>query len=172
MVIGALVVFVSFIRPAYSDSQTLKAQIYSKRISLENEREAAAQVQNLLDQYRGEQSPQSVVSMALPPEDDQAEAIHQIQVLAAANQLGLQSVSVNRPGAKPLNQRSLVKPVGVIGLQIRVAGSYANLKSFLQGLETNIRITDIQALVISPVGNADQDFYTFDLALAVYYQSF
>jgi hypothetical protein len=180
MAIGALVVFFNLIQPAYRQSQEIKGQILSKENALKNEQGAATQVQNLLDQYRGDQSPQIAVSSALPPENDQAQMVHQIQSLAAANRLGVQSVSVSQPAAKPLarttgaaatQESSLVKPVGVISAQVRVAGSYGNFKAFLASIETNIRVTDISSLVIAPVGLPNQDFYTFDLTLSTYYQS-
>jgi Tfp pilus assembly protein PilO len=180
MAIGALVVFFNLIQPAYRESQEIKGQILTKENALKNEQSAATQVQNLLDQYRGDQSPQIAVSSALPPENDQAQVVHQIQSLAGANRLGVQSVSVSQPAAKPLartsgsaatQESSLVKPVGVISAQIRVTGSYANFKAFLASIETNIRVTDISSLVISPVGLPNQDFYNFDLILSTYYQS-
>lgn len=179
MAIGALVVFFNLIQPAYRESQEIKGQILGKENTLKNEQSAATQVQNLLDQYRGDQSPQIAVSSALPPENDQAQVVHQIQSLAAANRLGVQSVSVSQPAAKPLartagaatQESSLVKPVGVISAQVRVTGSYANFKAFLASIETNIRVTDISSLVIAPVGLPNQDFYTFDLTLSTYYQS-
>jgi hypothetical protein len=66
---------------------------------------------------------------------------------------------------------SLVKPVGVLSAQIRVAGPYASFKTFLASIETNIRVTDISSLVVTPIGQPNQDFYNFDLTLSTYYQS-
>lgn len=180
MVIGALFVFFSLVQPAYRESQELKGQILSKEITLQNEQNAASQVQKLLEQYRGDQSPQIAVSSALPPVNDQAQIIHQLQSLATTHRLGVQSIAVSQPGAKPLGQASartaasaasLVKPVGVVTAQIRVTGPYANFKTFLASIETNIRVTDVSALVITPVGQQNQDFYNFDLTLSTYYQS-
>jgi Tfp pilus assembly protein PilO len=180
MVIGALFVFFSLIQPAYRESQEVKGQILAKEITLQNEQNAASQVQKLVEQYRGDQSPQIAVSSALPPVNDQAQIIHQLQSLAATNKLGVQSIAVSQPGAKPLGRQaasataptaSLVKPVGVVTAQIRVTGSYSNFKTFLSSIETNIRVTDVSSLVIIPVGQPNQDFYNFDLTLSTYYQS-
>lgn len=182
MVIAALVVFFSLVRPAYRDSQEVKGRVLSKENALKNEQSAATQVQNLLNQYHGDQSPQIAVSNALPPSNDQAQVVHQLQALASLNRLAVQSLAVSQPGAKPLagqaagsrartEEATLVKPVGIINAQIRVTGPYASFKAFLQSVETNIRVTDISSLVISPVGTANQDFYSFDLTLSAYYQS-
>jgi Tfp pilus assembly protein PilO len=171
MIIGALVVFFNLIQPAYRESQETKGQILSKEIALKNEQNAATQVQNLIDQYRGDQSPQIAVSNALPPANDQSQVVYQLQALAGMNRLAVQSISASQPGAKPLSKTSLVKPVGVISAQIRVAGSYANFKAFLTSIESNIRLTDVSSLVVSPIGQPNQDFYNFDLTLSTYYQS-
>ena len=181
MIIGSLVVFFDLVQPAYQQSQDLKGQILTKQNSLANQKSAALQIQNLLQQYHGEQSPQSAVSAALPLTNDQSELVHEIQALATANQLSVQSLAVSQPGAKPsvaagarsvsASPSALVKPVGVLSAQIRVVGAYGAFKNFLANLETNIRLTDVQALVIAPVGKSNQDFYTFDLTASTYYQS-
>lgn len=180
--IGSLVVFFNLIQPAYRGSQAMKAEIYSKEVSLKNEKNAAQQVQSLLEQYRGNNNPRNAVSAALPPANNQAEVVHELQSLAALNQLAVQSLAVSQPGSKPVataasraaaasSTAALVKPVGVVTAQVRVAGPYASFKSFLAAVETNIRLTDIQALVVTPVGKPNQDFYTFDLTLSTYYQN-
>lgn len=183
MVIGALFVFFSLIQPAYRESQEVKGQILSKENALKNEQSAATQVQNLLEQYRGDQSPQLAVSSALPLTNDQSEVVHQLQSLASMNQLAVQSIAVSQPAARPLGQTapagrggvastaSLVKPVGVVSIQMRVSGPYASFRAFLEHIETNIRVTDVSAIVIAPVGTSSQDFYNFDLTLSTYYQS-
>ena len=183
MVIATLAVFFNLIQPAYRESQDLKGRILSKEIALKNEQNAANQVKNLLEQYRGDQSPQIAVSNALPQENDQAQVVYQLQVLAAANRLSVQSIALSQPGSKPLGQSAsraksqsqdasvLVKPVGVVNAQVRVTGPYASFKAFLANIETNIRVTDISSLVVTPIGQANQDFYGFDLTLATYYQS-
>ena len=101
MVIATLAVFFNLIQPAYRESQDLKGRILSKEIALKNEQNAANQVKNLLEQYRGDQSPQIAVSNALPPENDQAQVVYQLQVLAAANRLSVQSIALSQPCQEP-----------------------------------------------------------------------
>ena len=96
---------------------------------------------------------------------------------------GVNPTPWTRRGPKPLGQSAsraksqsqdasvLVKPVGVVNAQVRVTGPYASFKAFLANIETNIRVTDISSLVVTPIGQANQDFYGFDLTLATYYQS-
>ena len=65
---------------------------------------------------------------------------------------------------------SLTRPLGKLGLQVSFGGSYDNLKSFLEKLESNVRIFDITSVSIAPSGKLNQDLYKVDLKVVTYYQ--
>jgi hypothetical protein len=75
----------------------------------------------------------------------------------------------------------IIKPLGQIVLQITAAGSYENLKSFLMGLETNIRIFDVQGISITPaqtpvvfgknLNTVSPDLFTYNIKVVTYYQA-
>lgn len=180
LIIAALVVFFDLVQPAYQSAQELKAEKISKQNFLDNQKATLSQVQDTIAAYQGSGNPQALASLALPAGKDESEIVHQIGVLASQYQLPIQSMTVSTPGAKSTQARSknelsssssLVKPVGVLNIQIRLAGSYANFKSFLESLESNIRIMDIGGVAVTPVGKPNQDYYTYDLAVSSYYQN-
>jgi Tfp pilus assembly protein PilO len=79
-----------------------------------------------------------------------------------------------------MSAASLVTPKGSVTFQIVASGSYESLKTFLQGLESNVRIFDVTGLSIKPITSvttggvsqaAVQDFYNYTITAVAYYQS-
>ncbi len=179
LVFGALILFFNLVQPAYQNAQALEAQKLSLDNFYQTEQATQKQVDAVVQAYNGSSNPQALADLSLPPTKDEADVLNQINVLAAKYQVAIQNVSVSYPGAKSLtgsgssavNSDPLVKPIGVLNLQLRVAASYANFGMFLSSVESNIRLMDITGLTITPVGKSNQDYYTFDVGLAAYYQN-
>jgi len=183
--VSALVVYFEFIQPAYEEAQKIKSEELSAKAFLDSEKAAVNQVQNLISNYKGQGQIQEVVSLALPLKEDLSGALAQIYGLAQNNDLGFQSVSISvgGPESTPRSlslgtqetsfRSSLKKAFGKITLSVRLSGSYGDLKNFLSQLETNIRVFDVDSLIIQPTtipGKPAQDLYTYDLTFATYYQ--
>jgi hypothetical protein len=180
----ALFVFFNLVEPSYQSAQELKAEKYSKENFYANQQATLKQVEATVNAYRGSGNPQALASLALPPTKDEADLINQVNLLASRYQLAIQNLVISTPGAKSTQGKpkvssagsavatsTLVKPIGVLTMQLRIAGSYANFKSFLTSLESNIRVMDIGGLAVVPLGKPNQDFYTFDISVSSYYQN-
>lgn len=181
LLLGALLVFLNFLRPAYDRAQILKGEKISLENALANQEATIAQVRRIIEEYQGSQNPKDVVSLALPQTKNESELLRHIGVLAEKYGLSMQSVTVNTPGARTVARArgaatstasggSLVKPIGVLTVQMRLAGSYMAFKSFLSAIETNLRIMDAGGVAVQPLGRPNQDAYTFDLTVQSYYQ--
>jgi hypothetical protein len=181
LVIGALIFFFNLVQPAYGEAQALKAQKISQDNFFANQQDTLKQVQAVVAAYQGNANPQVLTNLALPPTKDEADLLNQVSVLSQKYQLAVQAITITTPGAKSTRTQtgqpttataaSLVKPIGVLNLQMRVSSSYANFRAFLTSLESNIRIMDVLGLVVTPVGKSNQDYYMFDLSVAAYYQN-
>jgi Tfp pilus assembly protein PilO len=179
--VAALAVFMSFVRPSYKAAETIKSEKLSKENVLENQKKTVEQVQKIIQQYKGNTTLQTVASQALPPTKNESDAVYQLGRLAIKHQLGLQSVAVQNPGTRATapaargprvaTSTAILKPVGVLHVQARLTGTYASFRSFLSDIETNLRIMDVASISIAPVGRSNQDFYTFDITVAMYYQT-
>jgi Tfp pilus assembly protein PilO len=176
--VGAWIVFMNLVRPAYKEAQDLKAEKLSRENFYENQQTMLAQFQEIEKAYKGNGNPQTVVSLAFPQTKDEANLLNQLESMASRNNVAVQSITVSTPGARQTNSvrgatasSSLVRPIGVISVQARLTGTYASFKSFLSAAETNLRIIDITALSIAPVGKSSQDFYSFDVNFDSYYQN-
>ena len=173
MVAGAVFVFLELVRPEYVELEHLRGLLFSKKELVEAQEEIIAEVSAALSNYEGIENRQEVVSLALPLTADQGRIFYEVQKLAEMNTLSMQAFQASAASISPENKRSAtftVKPFQTLNFQIRLVGTYENFKKFLEAAETNVRILDIKSVSIEPIGRPNQDFYTFILSAATYYQ--
>jgi Tfp pilus assembly protein PilO len=191
-VVIALVALFDLIQPAYANMMMTKGQIAGAQSFLTTEKTAVAQAQQLISQYQNQSQSSQSTMLALPSGPDAAGAVAQIYGLAQNNNITIQTIGISPPTLEQVTQPStggsgtastvqIIKPLGQIVLQITAAGSYENLKSFLMGLETNIRIFDVQGISITPaqtpvvvgknLNTVSPDLFTYNIKVVTYYQA-
>lgn len=180
-VVAALLMFFDLVQPAYSSVFALKAQVAGEQAFLVSETQAVQQAQQIISQYQNEGQGVTNLGLALPSGQDIAGALAQVYGLAANNGILIQSVSVGTPtlesGTAP---GTLVAPLGTYSLQLAAQGSYESMQNFITGLETNIRIFDLQNFSISrgsqatagtgKASDVTPDYFTYNITVATYYQ--
>ncbi len=184
--------YFEFVQPAYANLMMLRGQEQAERAFLASEQTIATKAQSVLADYQGQSSSTQAMNMALPIGPDSANAITQLYGLASASGLTVQSVGVSQSaapqsavqpaaanGSSVVTAASLIKPYGTLTFQVTAMGSYESLKTFLQGLENNVRLFDVSALSIQPVTSVTsggavitgtQDLYNYTLSVVAYYQ--
>jgi len=173
MFIAAIFVYGSFISPAYSDINNLRAELSARSQTVNEQQSAISQVQNLLKEYQNISSVETTIGTMLPLSEDTAASLNQIIGLATVNNLKLESVSVSRMANRPSNEQGLVKGVGVLRFSFLLNGSYANFKSFLRAMETNVSLMDLINLQIeSSLGSRiNGGNISFSVDADAYYQT-
>ncbi len=168
---ASLFVYATLIRPAYDVVTLLRGELVSKTEFLQRQQGAISDVQQLLAQYQGVANLSDSLSMALPNKENVSSILSQITAIAQSSGIAIQAVGVTYLPLKPATATiSLARGLGTLRLDIEMAGPYASLKRFLQSLETNIRVMDIQNLTIDPIGSSDQDLFSYSLNVDTYYQ--
>jgi len=194
---GALIVYFEFIIPSYGNLEMLKGQVESEQQLYGNEKQISTNVNSLLASYNSNSSTSQLVDMALPVGEDLSGALAQVYGLAQNSNVTVQSTGISvqavqaatggstaptaPPGGSGLaaaaSTGSIIKPTGSISIQISGTGSYESIKSFLQGLESNIRIFDVTGMTLQPASGPDtktgatQDLFTYSLTATTYYQA-
>ncbi len=133
----------------------------------------------MINSYKGEGELQDVVSSILPSSPDLAGAFSQISGLAQVNKLSMERVAVSPPVNQNISgaaghasiPQSFVRPVGSVDFQVKMTGTYEDLKSFLKNVETNIRIFDVKKIDIQPAIKSNQNAYIYDITITAYYQN-
>jgi hypothetical protein len=189
--IAALVAYIEFIVPAYSNLETLKGQVEGEAALYTNENQIVTQGQSLLAAYENNASSSEAVSWALPVGQNLSGALAQIYGVAANSGVTLVSTGISiqavaQPSAvsdgsqiaNAASTGSIIKPTGQISFQASGAGSYEAIKTFLKGLEANIRIFDVKSVTISPSGGtvtkgqaANPDMFAYSITVVTYYQA-
>ncbi len=179
---GALITFLNFIRPVYAEVQKLKGEVLVRERFVANEQEAVKKVQQLISAYNNKIEFRNLISLTLPLTVDVSGALTQLAGLVQNDTLGAQSFSMNEEGGSSFGEGGgvepqaqggalhLTRPLGKLALQVSFTGSYDNIKSLLEKIESNIRVFDVASFSIAPTGKPNQDLYKVDLKVATYYQ--
>jgi hypothetical protein len=185
----AAIAFFELVQPEYATFITLKGNAVSAQQFLVSEQKLVTQAQSVLDSYQSQSAGTQAVNLAMPIGQDSSNAIAQIYGLATNSGLVVSSVGISLQAAPQNSQStanttasaaSLIIPRGTITFQVAASGSYESLKTFLQGLESNVRVFDVTGLTIHPMntvtGNgvalaSTQDFYNYSITAVAYYQS-
>ena len=184
-IFSAFVIVAILIKPAYEETQKLKADALSRENALNNQKVLVDQFKKLLSQYDSQEKVQENLSLILPQNPAIGEALTQINGLLDLNHLNVLSFNINRPllqsySSSNINSTStqVIKPLGTIDINFKVVGNYSDFKNFLNQLETNIRIFNIKTLNISPViivsGDKNQSqnkTLSYDISITTYYQA-
>jgi Tfp pilus assembly protein PilO len=186
---AALVVYFEFIISAYTNVQLVKGQEESETTLYANEQQVVSKVKSLLTTYQSDASSSQSVAMALPVGPNVSGAIAQIYGIATNANVAVQGTQISTQAVQAVAAPattvgaaaaagSIVKPTGTVSFQVTGSGSYESFKSFLQGLETNIRIFDVTAISLQPAADtatktqaANTDMFNYTITVVTYYQA-
>jgi hypothetical protein len=189
LLVAALVVFFDLIEPEYSTVQSLRGKAESEQAQLANEQSVVKQAQGIVSTYQSQSMQVQEVDLAMPVGQDTSEALAQIYGIGANSGLTIQSLTISAQassagaaggGTGAAGPASvIIKPKGSLSFQVTGVGSYEALKTFLKGLENNIRVFDVTAIGINPVASINespsvgttQDLFTYTITVVAYYQS-
>jgi hypothetical protein len=188
IIAAALVVYFEFIVPAYTNLQLVKGQEESEATLYSNEQQVVSKVKSLLTTYQSDASSSQSVAMALPVGPDVSGALAQIYGIATNANVTVQGTEISTQAVQAVAAPattvdavaaagSIVKPTGTVSFQITGSASYESFKSFLQELETNIRVFDVTAISLQPaaiVATKTQavttDMFNYTITVVTYYQ--
>lgn len=134
----------------YLKSESAKMSAHMGELEASEKRLAA--LSRAKRQYDQEVLPNaSLIEAALPRSKSQSEVLAQLQRVAAANGLQITSIQMPSPVGLPSDVSQTVKAGSVLALPItfKIEGSYAQLQSFLRGVENLGRFTNITSLNIT-----------------------
>lgn len=170
MILASVVGFVVYIVPNYSAAQTLRAKHAEYETILANARKLAETRDDLLKKYNGFSSTDlERLETMLPQSPDNVKFILELSGLAERSGLLLQNVKVTDDTATTnRNDRNKAdEPYGTVGLEFTIVGSYTNFTGFLEGMESSLRIVDINK--VSFVALDDKTNYQYTVGVTAYW---
>jgi len=170
--VGALIFYGSLIAPEYNRLIALRGLVDAKKEALAEQQKIFNQVKQALAKYASDETLQKTVSLALPQDRAVSTALQQIQALASANGLVLQSFGVNDLSLKPSESNlKVAKKVGTLQINARLVGNYNSFKEFARGVETNVRVMDLTQTRFQQASGERQNVYVYDVVINAYYQA-
>lgn len=179
-VVGAIVLYFNFIRPAYDDFFKIRGEQLSREEFIKNQEAVITEVKRLIDAFHEQAGLQERVSLSLPKVPDAGGALVQLHGLTQMTRLPAQSFDITvsaprtpRPGNASGTAPIAVKPLGTVRLGTQFKGTYEDFKAFLNYLETNIRLFDLQSFSLSPLLDKDSRIigYQFSISVVTYFQT-
>lgn len=170
LIVGSLIAYGLFIKPAYSEATTLRGTLFAKQALFEEKSVAVQAVESLIKQYQGVGSLQNTISLSLPLTEDAASVFNQVQALAGTAGLSLQVFNVQAMPLKSAEGKSIIRPLGTLRPSFKLIGSYEAFKQFIAGFETNIRVMDVVSIKVEPAGQG-ASVLMYTVVADTYYQS-
>ncbi len=128
--------------PAYNKISAYQSAIHDRQATLDERSKIFQHIQDLNGQLRANVGDTRRFAAVIPTKKELAELISAIDRIAlnAGIQVSEINVSENRQGKETYNSMSL---------SLKIVGQYANLLSFFDGIEKNIRLLDVLTTEIS-----------------------
>ena len=179
MLIASIGLYVGFISPTYGEVEALKGK--------GNEFDSAVNNANKLTEKRNELVSKlnsmpaddlSRLNKLIPDNIDNVRLIMEIDRIAMKYGMSLREVRVEGisipQGSKAVVQAGVIggvaKDYDSVTLSFTVSSNYQAFKSFLNELENNLRITDVENISFSaPRGVTGSDIYRFGVSLKTYW---
>jgi len=161
--------------PLFKQTSSLRDEIKSYNKLIEERKELIAKVEQLKDIYEDRQTDINKVYYALPQRQEIPELIVQLEALASENGLILESLDIKeKKRATETNEKkaAVSSQINILEISLALSGSYPAFKGFLEALEYNVRIMDVQKIEFSFKKGQEEGaaFLGFNLDLLVYYQ--
>lgn len=175
LIIMTIALYSLFLGPALNEVSDLRGRIAAQSSLLSTQKDAVQKFQQLKtlysDQYK---NLDNNLANTLPTKEEVPAVVNQIQALSRVSNLALQTLTFKYASLKPTGKASaLVKPIGTLIVTLQTAGSYEGLKSFLKGIETNIRVMDVVSIKSNPIRkeeNVVQNLFLHTIEVETYYQ--
>jgi len=168
--IGSLIIFSSMILPTSKEVQDLRGERDALNILLEEESVKLDTLKKLFGEYGGIANLQSTLSMALPTEEDLPGLINQLNGIANTTGIVIKTLDIQTLPNRSANVDGAIGPIGTINLSLDVIGSYESIKTYIDALETNIRIIDVQSLRLDG-GTEGGGVLEYEIVIHAYYQT-
>jgi Tfp pilus assembly protein PilO len=157
--------------PAYNKFIFARNEIQRYEDSISIKEDIVANVSQLKQIYENREDAIKKVSYVLPAEKDTPGLIVQFESLASENGLILERIDFGKVIKKTTDKSGLGLTAKVLEANVKMKGSYSSFRSFLEALEYNIRIMDVQTINISSSrAEGALQIFGFNIKLKVYYQ--
>ncbi len=178
----ALVVFFNFSWPALLKTIDLNDSLKFAKDEYARQTKSVQLAKQIVDRYKNLTNVNQMISLSLPKTDELYNVLVQLQRTSADSGLLIQNITIKMPtasssqtsGTAAAKESSLIKPTQTINLDLSLIGTYESFKTWLNAVETNIRLMDVASInftsVLSGEKSTTTNLFNYRVNLNVYYQ--
>ena len=167
----ALMIYALLIVPTYNDLNKMRGELGGRETVFENQSEIIRKVKELLAEYQGSFKIQDSISFSLPTSPSASSIVAQVQSIAQVSGLLVQSINLQTQALRPSKISKDVKALGLVEVSLRLIGPYEGLKSFLNGIATNVRVMDVVDARTEVSNKNNPNALTHNIIINAYYQA-
>lgn len=175
MFIAAAVVLNYFVGPTYQKIKSLRLDLAKQSSILAEYQKAADIIKDLSSRYgdadRDTDGLSETISFIVPPQENLPSAVNQIVGLASFNSLEIRSLLVEKTAITASAGPGVMSGLGKIRFSFDTSGSYTNFKKFLENLETNLNIMDLENLTLATRASKSSEIFNYTVVVSTYYQA-
>lgn len=169
LLVGALTVFSVLILPATATIQELRGEKVALTNLYNNERRTVDAVGEVFEKFGSVFNLQDTLSLALPTQEDIPSIVNQINGIAKATGVIIDSIDLKLLPINVSSKDDAFKPVGTVRITIDLEGAYESIKLYLDSIETNVRIMDVQMFEVE--GDTESEVLKYTIEIDAYYQT-
>lgn len=154
----ALVLYANFISPAYDNIKIEQGKLIAARQKNAEYTSIFTRLKQASSVFEQSPEAQNRISMAFPLSANVPDSMNQLSAIASANGLSIVSIDIASAPVVPsaasrAGETSLIKGIGVLKNSLRLTGTYEQLRAFVQGVETSVRIASITSVKVDRIAN-------------------
>lgn len=157
------ILFWVLVLPMYDHIADARDALATRKTQIQDREKVLADIASLTKQYMSRTNDVTRFANVVPPTKNSADLVSMIQALTSQNGLQLGTLALSDS-----SQQTLGAAVRTQYVTMDTSGSYLSFKSFLEALEKNIRIMDIQSIDGNPVEGSTSNII-FHIKASAYY---
>lgn len=176
LVLALIVIFV-WAWPAFQEVGVLNKKINEEKSQYDTQYKAVQIAKSIIDQYKSLISVSQTISLSIPRGAEIQNLLAQLDNITTQSGLSLQSVNFENVGVltSPSKQsaQNIIQSYKTLRLTLGLTGNYESLKTWLNAVESDIRLMDIINIAFAGLTSDSQKnsgLFNFKVMLNVYYQ--
>ncbi|HOM33006.1 MAG TPA: hypothetical protein PK168_00145 [Candidatus Paceibacterota bacterium] len=176
---AAMIVFFTLSWPNLTKVFDLNSVLNESKKEYEKQNQSLQLAKSIIEQYKNLNDVNQAVSLTMPKTDEIYNIIVQLNKIAESSGMSIEGLSLkevinNNELDDSNNRQNLVKPYRTISINTSLNGSYESFKTWLELVETNIRLMDVKSVSFEGVNLSSNksinNFFNFNVNLDIYYQ--
>ncbi|MDP2855577.1 MAG: type 4a pilus biogenesis protein PilO [bacterium] len=176
LVLALIVIFV-WVWPTFKEVGALNKKINEEKAQYDTQYKAVQIAKSIIEQYKSLISVSQTISLSIPRGAEIQNLLAQLDNITTQSGLFLQSINFENVGlltsSSKQSAQNIVQSYKTLRLTLGLTGNYESLKTWLNAVESDIRLMDIINIAFAGLTSDSQKnsgLFNFKVMLNVYYQ--